>query len=286
MTCRIIKHLELVRTRRTDTKNAVPKELQIDGLPIDEEEEKDVVDDQSCRGGSSDEGSQGAGPHADADDGEGVDEQGRGAYPTVPSATCGRLPTGASPTDFLAEPFDLKKRTAEASYARGILENFHATGRDARRLSVAPTPLPRDSARANASAGCAAAVGERQESVFAKLDAFQIDEASAGISTKPHTEQRDGWAQQFQTAVAAMTQDFDHVPRSHTIVIEATVYLMRRGVLNAKDTQQLNIKQARALLNFAMWLQSYKSREWVMEGKLADPPWQMFEPKLLHVSDV
>ena len=70
-----------------------------------------------------------------------------------------------------------------------------------------------------------------------------------------------------------MKERFDRAPRSHTIVLEAAAFLITHGLLNVKATTNVNVKQARTLLTFAVWLQHRKSVEWVQSKESAMPPW-------------
>ena len=75
----------------------------------------------------------------------------------------------------------------------------------------------------------------------------------------------------------------------HQLAQAASVQSARDfNVVLAALLQRLSVTvrcaQARALLSFAVWLQSYKSREWVTEGELAEPAWVPQDPELLHVS--
>ena len=50
--------------------------------------------------------------------------------------------------------------------------------------------------------------------------------------------------------------------RGPTVVIEAAFFLLREGLLNVPDLGVLNVKQARAFLWNAAWLQEYMNRRW------------------------
>ena len=66
--------------------------------------------------------------------------------------------------------------------------------------------------------------------------------------------------------------------KSHTVVYDAAAFLLRQGLLNVKDTPHVNIKQARALLHFAHWLQQHLSRRWSQEQLVPE----VLETKPLH----
>eukprot|EP00973_Karenia_brevis_P025791 3559969-Karenia_brevis.AAC.1 len=58
---------------------------------------------------------------------------------------------------------------------------------------------------------------------------------------------------------------------SHTVVLEAAVFLLQRGLLGVRDLGHTNVKQGRALLIWAAWLQHKKSLEWVADPKVKLP---------------
>eukprot|EP00973_Karenia_brevis_P010008 1352522-Karenia_brevis.AAC.1 len=58
---------------------------------------------------------------------------------------------------------------------------------------------------------------------------------------------------------------------SHTVILEAAVYLLQRGLLSVQNLGSVNVKQARALLIWAAWLQHKKSLEWIDDPKVRLP---------------
>ena len=50
--------------------------------------------------------------------------------------------------------------------------------------------------------------------------------------------------------------------RSPTAVMEAAFYLLRQGLLNIPDIGRINVKQTRAFLWNAAWLQEHMNKEW------------------------
>ena len=58
-----------------------------------------------------------------------------------------------------------------------------------------------------------------------------------------------------------------YVP-SETVVMEHAFFLLREGLLNIPDVGSINVKQARAFLWNAAWLQEYMSRLWREKGIL------------------
>ena len=58
---------------------------------------------------------------------------------------------------------------------------------------------------------------------------------------------------------------------SDTIVLEAAFFLIAEGLLNIPDLGVVNVKQARAFLWNAVWLQEHMSSHWRSEGVLHGP---------------
>ena len=56
---------------------------------------------------------------------------------------------------------------------------------------------------------------------------------------------------------------------SHTMVLEAAAFLLQQGLLSIRQLKRTNVKQGRALMIWAVWLQRCKSLEWIAEGKLS-----------------
>ena len=73
----------------------------------------------------------------------------------------------------------------------------------------------------------------------------------------------------ISAAIASLTAEPTKRQPSHTVVLEAAAYLLGKGLLTIKQLQQTNVKQGRALLIWASWLQYQKSCDWVAEGKIS-----------------
>jgi hypothetical protein len=114
-----------------------------------------------------------------------------------------------------------------------------------------------------------------------------VDDDFLQPSSAAAPPQTAGWSSELKASIAAMKAELGasvtEMKLSHTIVLEAAVYLIRRGLLNVKGTPNVNIKQGRALLTFAVWLQYRKSADWVRDDKLAKPAWPLEHFDLLHV---
>jgi hypothetical protein len=76
-------------------------------------------------------------------DGEQADQE-TGLYPPAVSRSCGQLPLGISPMQFLSQPPNLHKRSAEGSYAREYVARMgdaHMALESSRPVAIA---LPRE----------------------------------------------------------------------------------------------------------------------------------------------
>jgi hypothetical protein len=125
-------------------------------------------------------------------------------------------------------------------------------------------------------------MARKQVALFTKLDKFEFDDAC--LHSSDGTRKQHGtWAARLDACVAAFPEELaQHAPKSHTVVLEAVAFMIRSGLLNVKGTCNANIKQARALLGFGLWLQSHMSTEWVADGTLTEPPWSLGE-QFFHV---
>ena len=56
---------------------------------------------------------------------------------------------------------------------------------------------------------------------------------------------------------------FDHTP---SVVMEAAMFLLQQGLLNIPDVGIVNVKQARAFLWNAAWLQEHMNTCWQKDG--------------------
>ena len=54
--------------------------------------------------------------------------------------------------------------------------------------------------------------------------------------------------------------------KSNTIVVEAAIFLITEGLFNIPDVGTLNVKQCRAFLLNAVWLQEHMNNQWELES--------------------
>ena len=90
-----------------------------------------------------------------------------------------------------------------------------------------------------------AVVLSKQQSLFFKeLDAYNVD--ASENPAKLHATVSSPM-QHWQSGLADTIRSLGNVIPSHTVVIEAAIYLIQQGVFNIPDVGCVNVKQARAL---------------------------------------
>ena len=135
------------------------------------------------------------------------------------------------------------------------------------------------------ASGRAAELCKRQLEFFRKIDAFIIDEDSARCAGECGRvpDATSAWETKLARDTESLRTAQAVAPPSHTRVIEAAIFLLRCGLLNVKGTPHLNVKQARALMHWAWWLQQQMSQEWVAKGVLGAAPFGIDRAALCHV---
>ena len=143
--------------------------------------------------------------------------------------------------DFLSTP-DTEGHSADAKYARHYLQ--HNPGMASLSSKVhSRTALPPDESLSTAHAGCAADKAKQQEKLFTTLDIFTDTIDSAHVSSATRTETSTTGTSHHQNAFETFMSarnDADHA--SHTVVLEAAAFLLRRGALNV-NKQPLDQRQ-------------------------------------------
>ena len=176
---------------------------------------------------------------------------GRDADPL--SSHCGTLPEGSELNDFVF-PLSLQKsRSAEAKY---VVE-YVRQDKDLLPYAVDSQSNPPNPRSERLLAKNSLEVAERQKAYFKTIDQGTLDpERAAHVS-------KDAKPDHLQKAINNAIQSLPSTPpRSKTSVVEAAFYLLDQGVLNIPDLNIINVKQARALLWNAVWLQCVMNREW------------------------
>ena len=176
---------------------------------------------------------------------------GRDAEPI--SLHCGTMPEGYELNDILF-PLSLQKsRSAESKYVveyvredKNLLpytvdDRIDLASSQSVRLAATETLLKTD----------------RQKKYFALVDKFYVDPARS-----PQVK-ADVKPDELQKAIQSSMSTLPATPpMTRTSVVEAALYLLDNGVLHIPDVNTVNVKQARALLWNALWLQDVMSREW------------------------
>ena len=93
----------------------------------------------------------------------------------------------------------------------------------------------------------------------------------------PRRSKSDHFDQLLQGAVAQLPRQYK---RTRTVVMEAAFALLQQGLLNIPDVGVINVKQARAFLWNAAWLQEYMCSKWREDETLLDD--SEGEPRLQH----
>ena len=143
----------------------------------------------------------------------------------------------------------------------------------------------RETSVCRVSAGHASDMAEQQRKLFKKLDDYRFEASLLSASThaqKVSYEKNDLWYLSYTSCFGDLRQAFPASTISHTVVYEAFVFLVKQGLFNVKDTQHVNIKQARAVLHFAHWLQQRLSQLWIGQDLLSPPAWPLSSEALLH----
>ena len=109
----------------------------------------------------------------------------------------------------------------------------------------------------------ALAAVEEQKKLFQRIDKDEVDITDHRLASSGLKE----FDRRLERSVQALPKQY---VRSETIVMEAAFHLIKTGILNIPDVGRVNVKQARALLWNAAWLQEYMNSIWRDQGVL--PP--------------
>ena len=175
---------------------------------------------------------------------------------------CGSLPEGSRLEDFHEPPRKIHAKNVEGNYwkefAEQMRESFPSSRTDpALTNSTSQWRIPEVDALTSAG---------KQQLFFKGLDKYNIDiSIAAGTQQKKKKE----FERKLETAVKKLPAV---VIPSDTVVMEAAFFLLEQGLLNIPDVGTINVKQARAFLWNAAWLQEYMSAEWRAKGLLQGCP--------------
>ena len=82
----------------------------------------------------------------------------------------------------------------------------------------------------------------------------------------------DEFEKKLSGAIKVMKENGAYTP-STIVIMEAAFELLQSGLLNIPDVGSLNVKQARAFLWNAVWLQHYMNELWQADDKLPSDTW-------------
>ena len=170
---------------------------------------------------------------------------------------CGVLPSGARLHDFYLPPTKVHARNPEALYWQGFGTSFSQMF--SQDVDIAPQCA--HSVVWNISTENASEAAERQKLYFKALDQYKIDVQSV----EAHQQMKktvDPYDETLKASVGELSRSY---VRSTTIVLEGAFFLIASGVLNIPDTGNVNVKQARAFLWNAIWLQEHMNVKWHLE---------------------
>ena len=113
--------------------------------------------------------------------------------------------------------------------------------------------------------GEALRAAEQQKKFFKAIDGFKIESLNgADTTSSTSTRTADPYDRVITVAMAKMPQSYTW---TQTIVMEAALHLLTEGLLNVPDVGCINVKQARAFLWNAAWLQEFGNKR--REGECA-----------------
>ena len=108
---------------------------------------------------------------------------------------------------------------------------------------------------------------EKQKIFFQAVDNFVYDDDN-DMKPLQHKE-KDEFDKRLDRATTRLRSKPKRVHPSETVVMEAAYYLIECGLFNIPDVGTINVKQARAFLWNAAWLQEHMTAKWQLEGELA-----------------
>ena len=265
-------------TRACCAKDSLPS--TIDGLPVDKN--IDAADgndsaDEDAEHPESDDARSRSNADTDTDmDGQDTDKDVNptdNQYPRAPSFRCGAVPSTIPLSAFLGDPMNVGGRSAEAKYSQEYVRRLVRTQQDLQALDLHPVLARPAACLLSISSGHAAALGASTMTLFKRIDQFDLDsdvllpkvrESAAAADESPEAR----WKQAFKKTMESLPLEVNTKQPSHTVVLEAAFYILTHGVLNISSVRSINVKQGRALLHVARWLQEKMSGTWVKDGLL------------------
>ena len=172
---------------------------------------------------------------------------------------CGQLPQGKVLQDFLAPPSKINVRNLETLYCKNFIEQMSVVCKDHYVNATLQSAADRSW---NIDFGEALRAAEQQKKFFKAIDNFKIEIMS---STSKRTA--DPYDRAITTSMAKLPQDYTWTP---TVVIEAAIHMLNEGLLNVPDVGRINVKQARAFLWNAAWLQESENKRRAEQNGVAE----------------
>ena len=114
------------------------------------------------------------------------------------------------------------------------------------------------------SSQTARSCADGQKQFFKDVDRYQIDQEEDRPQRSTPVASSTGW---HRTLTESLTR-FRGCDPSETVVMEAAFHLINSGLFKIPDVGIDNVKQCRAFLCYARWLQQRMIVKWYEEGKL------------------
>ena len=212
-----------------------------------------------------------AAPDSDSDDPGPSKTRKRLSVGLSMSMRCGELPLGSHLAEFLNPPAKVHARNAEGQYWLRCSERLRAAGLGFCSSSPDAPAEPRYTSMW-LDADDASDAADRQKEFFMSIGARAVD-LECARQTRPRDKEDCG-----VLALAQLREFRPRQRRSPTAVMEGAFLLIREGYLNIPDVGTVNVKQARAFLWNAAWLQEFMNAKWQAEERtgqsamLDEPP--------------
>ena len=169
-------------------------------------------------------------------------------YPPSDSRCCGLLPVGLA-EEFLCTPARMSGKSAEAKYAQDFVNQNPLTKAAASPEQGSPPALAREHPRCELEPGEAEHRATEQQRFFADLDKFVLqaeDRLESATATGRHqaddeADETSGGAAHSKRSLSDALHDYrkglcTDAIHTHTSVIDAFAFLVRRSVLNVRGS--------------------------------------------------
>lgn len=177
---------------------------------------------------------------------------------------CGSLPDGYRVEDFHEPPQKVQRNNPEVGYWR----NFVGKLREAIPSSTPEAVQVNTSTEWIIRETDAITSASKQQLFFKGIDDFKIDTSDIMLPERKKLTPLDLLLKKAIDKLPACVP----IAPSDTVVMKAAFFLLGEGLLNIPDVGTINVKQARAFLWNAAWLQEHMSATWRAQGLLSDIP--------------